>query len=496
MRHIELADGVDLAQWRDHARALLVAGVAPEHVSWSTRSSGTGSLFGNDDADDPSQDLPSSAATTAAAPRTPATATVPREFIALADKVIAHRDPQRHALLYRLLWRLTHGEPQLLKLITDDDVARARQHAKNVGRDLHKMTAFVRFRELSRGDGLPPVYIAWFEPEHYIVERCAPFFVRRFTGMHWSILTPYRSAHWDGESLRLDRGATRDQAPSDDLLEELWRSYYASIFNPARLKVTAMRSEMPVKYWKNLPEARLIPTLIREAHPRAQAMVAAAPTLPRKRMHEAAAPLRTLVEVVEGSLDEVREQARHCRRCALWEPATQTVFGSGPADAQVMLVGEQPGDREDLAGRPFVGPAGQLLDEALRAAGLDRSQLYLTNTVKHFKFEPRGKDRLHKRADAREQGACRAWLDAELSRIQPRIIVCVGSMAASALIAPDFRLLQQRGRWFTLGNDVQAIATVHPAYLLRLPDEAARAAAYQDFVSDLQAVAEAAAQLP
>lgn len=471
MISVRLQDGVDFAQWRERARALLQADVAPERISWIVGSEA--SLFGAGD------ELPPSPAN---APQ----ATVPREFMSLADRVLAHSDPQRHALLYRLLWRLTHGEPQLMKLITDDDVARALRHSKNVGRDLHKMTAFVRFREVARGDGQPPVFVSWFEPEHYIVERVTPFFVRRFAGMHWSILTPYRSAHWDGESLRFDRGATRDQAPGDDRLEELWRRYYASIFNPARLKVGAMKSEMPVKYWKNLPEARLIPELIRNAPARAQAMVAAAPTLPRKRMSEAAAPQIDAPFFVAGSLDEVRAQARDCRRCPLWEPATQTVFGVGPEGARIMLIGEQPGDREDLGGKPFAGPAGQLLDQALLAAGLDRATMYVTNTVKHFKFEARGKERLHKRAGAREQAACRPWLDAELARVRPEMIVCLGSMAASALFGAGFKLLQQRGQWLALPNGVRAIATVHPAYLLRLPDQAAREQGYRDFVRDLQ----------
>ncbi|WP_428312408.1 UdgX family uracil-DNA binding protein [Hydrocarboniphaga sp.] len=476
MISVQLQDGVDFAQWRGRARALLQAEIAPEHVTWIVGSEA--SLFGGGD-----EALPPP-------PAGASQARVPREFMSLADRVIAHRDPQRHALLYRMLWRLTHGEPQLMKLITDDDVAKALAHSKNVGRDLHKMTAFVRFRELARGDELPPVFVSWFEPEHYIVERVAPFFVRRFAGMHWSILTPYRSAHWDGSELRFDRGATRDQAPSDDLLEELWRSYYASIFNPARLKIGAMKSEMPVKYWKNLPEARLIPQLIRDAPARAQAMVAAAPTVPRKRISEAAAPRIDAPFFVEGSLADVRAQAKDCRRCPLWEPATQTVFGVGPEDARIMLIGEQPGDKEDLGGKPFAGPAGQLLDQALLAAGLDRAAMYVTNTVKHFKFEARGKERLHKRAGAREQAACRPWLDAELARVQPQIIVCLGSMAASALFGSDFKLLQQRGQWRELGNGVRAIATVHPAYLLRLPEQAARDQGYRDFVRDLQMLSE------
>jgi DNA polymerase len=160
------------------------------------------------------------------------------------------------------------------------------------------------------------------------------------------------------------------------------------------------------------------------------------------------------------------------------------VFGEGPADARAMLIGEQPGDQEDLAGRPFVGPAGQLLDRALQAVGIDRGALYVTNTVKHFKFEPRGKRRLHARANAAEQTACRIWLEAELVHIKPRLIVCLGAMAAQAILGPDFRLLDQRGRWHALDDGTRALATVHPSYLLRLPT-AERAVAWDAFVRDL-----------
>ena len=466
-----LSDGADFTQWRTRARELLRAQVEPERVSWQVGDDGD--LFAE-------QSVPEALAEALTAEPT---VNVPKDFLSLAYNVLAHRDTQRHALLYRLLWRLAHGEPRLLDVITDDDVLRARTWSKSVGRDLHKMKAFVRFREVQR-ENEEPVFVAWFEPEHDIVKLVAPFFMRRFAGMHWSILTPDRSAHWDGESLSFDRGASRSAAPDGDALEQLWRQYYRSIFNPARLKVSAMKSEMPMKYWKNLPEAVLIPELIRQAQPRMQAMVAAEPTTPRKRI---TARIETQSEVApSGGLQQLRTQAHDCRRCDLWKPATQTVFGEGPADAQIVLIGEQPGDQEDLAGKPFIGPAGRLLNHALEAIGVDRRQLYVTNTVKHFKFEPRGKYRLHKRADAREQSACRVWLDAELENLQAKTIVCLGNMAASAILGSGFRLLDERGRWHDLGNGRRAFATVHPSYLLRLPSEEERAQAYQDFLRDLR----------
>lgn len=211
-------------------------------------------------------------------------------------------------------------------------------------------------------------------------------------------------------------------------------------------------------------------------------MVENAPTIPKKKI----TPLqKAAAEAPEGSLTALRRQARDCRACDLWRPATQTVFGEGPAHARIIVIGEQPGDQEDLAGKPFVGPAGKLFDRALDDAGIARDQLYVTNTVKHFKFEPRGKARLHKRADAREQAACRPWLAAEIDRIKPAAIVCLGAMAAQAVLGTSFRLMAQRGQWLELATGGKAMATVHPSYLLRLPGHDEREQAYAQFVQDV-----------
>lgn len=212
-------------------------------------------------------------------------------------------------------------------------------------------------------------------------------------------------------------------------------------------------------------------------------MVEKQPTVPRKKV----TPLqKAAVDAPEGSIAALRRQARDCRACDLWKPATQTVFGAGPSDARIVVIGEQPGDQEDLAGKPFVGPAGKLLDRALDEAGIDRSALYVTNAVKHFKFEPRGKVRLHKRANAEEQAACRPWLAAEIERIRPDGIVCMGAMAAQGVFGSSFRLMAQRGQWLETPDGRRAMATVHPSYLLRLPDHDAREAGFADFVRDLK----------
>jgi len=192
-------------------------------------------------------------------------------------------------------------------------------------------------------------------------------------------------------------------------------------------------------------------------------------------------------EIPQGDLKQLRRAARECHACPLWKKATQTVFGEGPEHAAIVMIGEQPGLYEDREGLPFVGPAGKLLDRALEEARLDRSQLYLTNTVKHFKYEIRGKARLHKRANAAEQAACRMWLAAELLRIQPRILVALGAMAAQTLFGSTFSIVRERGRWRQLADGRRGFATWHPSAVLRTPDEK-RDSMYRQLVEDLMEI--------
>ncbi len=241
----------DFDSWRRHARQLLTRGTLPESVHWEPSDAPQGVLDGL-------------TADGAAAPPTIAPR-VSTRFLQVARLVACHRDPGRWSLLYRALWRQTGAEPHLLALATDPDVAALYDMARAVKRAAHKMKAFVRFRAVASEAAGGPVYVAWFEPAHLVVKATAPFFARRFASMRWSILTPDRCAHWDGASLRFSPGASRTDAPTDDALEELWRAYYANAFNPARLNPSAMRSEMPKRYWRNLPESRLIAGLARDA---------------------------------------------------------------------------------------------------------------------------------------------------------------------------------------------------------------------------------------
>lgn len=421
-----------------------------------------------------------------AAPGSPETSSplrVPREFMKLASGVSCHRDETRWALLYRALWRLTHGEPHLLEIAVDPAVSTLHAMAKAVRRDVHKMHAFVRFREITLPTG--EWFVAWFEPQHLIVEVAAPFFVDRFAAMRWSILTPDGCVHWDQHTLTFSDGVGREAAPTADATEDLWRTYYASIFNPARVKIGAMTKEMPRHYWKNLPEAEIIPRLLAESAPRASAMIAASETKRERPSEYLPAPV-----LDSRDLGRVRDTAASCRACSLWRNATCAVFGEGPARARIVVVGEQPGDQEDRMGKPFVGPAGQLLNRALASAGIDRAELYLTNVVKHFKWEPRGKRRLHQKPNSREIAACRPWLVAELRAIQPELIVCLGATAAQAVLNTDsVRVLTDRGHRFATEWNIPALITIHPSSLLRLPKETDAVEAFALFVEDLRKIA-------
>ena len=347
---------------------------------------------------------------------------MPRAFLDLAVNVAYHRDGERWNLLYRTLWRLQHGEPHLLEISTDDDVHRLAMMEKQVRRDAHKMKAFVRFRKVIR-EGVEH-FIAWHRSDHRVLRKVAPFFSRRFKVMDWTILTPDESVSWDRRELKYGPGVAHNNAPDKDELEDLWRTYYGSIFNPARIKTKMMKSEMPVRYWTTMPETKIIPDLLASASDRVQAMVTK-----QEGYAETAAQFIEQHPELAKSLAGLAELASRCTACELHCDATQTVFGEGPATARMVLVGEQPGDVEDQVGRPFVGPAGQVLNEVLDAAGIARSAVYVTNVVKHFKHtassDSRGKPRLHKKPNSYEIRVCKPWLEAEWMLLKDAAVLVV-----------------------------------------------------------------------
>jgi DNA polymerase len=459
MRVVALSAEDDFKGWRAAARGLVAADVAPSDVIWQVGAEG-GYLFAGE------------AAPPIASPAFP----VPRAFLGLAETAICHRDPERFALLHAMLLRL-RGEPRAMEDKADPLLHRLEGMAKAVRRDIHKMHAFLRFREVETSAG--PRSVAWFEPDHHIVRAAARFFVGRFANMAWSILTPALSLHWDGESLREGPGAAKADAPAGDPVEAVWKTYYAAIFNPARVNSAAMLKEMPKKYWRNLPETALVEALVRNARAREREMVASAASI--------------VGDNAAKSWDAIRAEAMHCTRCHLYKCATQTVFGEGPLDAKILFVGEQPGDQEDLAGRPFVGPAGQLFDRALEEAGVDRRRTYVTNAVKHFKFVRRGKRRIHDKPDGGEIAACRWWLQQELALIRPPVTVALGATAARALFGKAVTVSSLRGRALELPEGGEAWATVHPSFLLRVSDD--REAEYAKFVHDLARIGERAKAL-
>lgn len=466
--------------WRSAARRLLAARVAPADIIWR-REGGDAPLFAE--------------GLEQLEPRNPSGLVVPKSFMSLAQTLTCSSDDKAFALLYRLLVR-NQEDRQLFSRLADRDVQQAAAFEKDIRRDTHKMKAFVRFKDAGQTGGGRRNFASWFEPDHFIVERGAPFFARRFADMDWVIATPKGVARFVAGVLSF--GPPDVQPPlHEDQMDEMWRAYYANIFNPARLKVKAMKAEMPVKYWKNLPEAGLIPQLIATAEIRAREMREKSPTPAPQHLAKFKASIIKKSDDPQHyeSLESVRAALGGCERCPLHVKATQVVAGEGPATARIAFVGEQPGDLEDLQGRPFVGPAGQLLIQTLTKAGISRSDVYLTNAVKHFKFTPRGKRRLHERPNAGEVRHCSWWLQHELDILKPRLIVALGSTALLALTGDGEGVTKRRGKTEMLGGGTPMLVTYHPSAILRAPSPDAQRRMQQDFESDINIVAQIKARI-
>jgi DNA polymerase len=443
------------SQWRSTARNLLRGGVPPHEIVWTGEEDTQQFLFNSEHP---------------IAPTRKDEICVPSSFFKLAESVSLHQDSRRWDLLYRLAWRLTHGEPHLLEIGIDDLVATLNTMRRAVEKDAYRMRQFVRFRKINDERG--EQFVAWYEPEHHTLEVNGKFFADRFGSMRWAILTPAASMIWNLKDLQMGPGVARAQAPRDDEMEDLWRLYYRTIYNPARLNLTAMRAQLPVGRWNNLPEASTIPDLVRLSRGLVQEMRDAQPPSAAEWIPET------------NNLSELRNAVRQCRACDLCRCATQPVWGEGPPKAELMIVGEQPGNEEDLSGRPFVGPAGAVLNEAMLDAGMERSESYVTNAVKAFKFEARGKRRLHQTPRPSEIGACRPWLMAELQAVQPKLIVCLGASAGQAVLGRKVQISTERGRALSHPN-ARVLVTYHPSAILRVPDEQSKRELRSALVSDL-----------
>jgi DNA polymerase len=487
---IRLAGETDWEGLSRACRSLVARGVPPEDVDWIVGSDNASSLFAG------------AAACDAHGMEDGALLKLPAGLVEAARLAICHAQPARFALLHRMVAR-TAGDRRAWQDLLNPDRIRIERLAADVRREMHKTKAFVRFRPIDEGDGSVR-HIAWFEPVHHVLAAVAPFFVRRFAAMRWAILTPRISVAWDGTALVYGPGASRREAPPADAGESLWLAYYRSIFNPARLKVAMMVREMPVRYWANLPEASAISGLIATATERAGGMVAT-PAIARRRRRGAIDAVPSGAESgcadalpASGgcaggvpaaspaeSLSALAARAAACRDCPIGDHATQVVWGRGDPQAALMLVGEQPGDVEDLRGEPFVGPAGALLREAFAALDWDASSLYLTNAVKHFKYEPRGKRRMHKTPAQQEADVCLQWLEAEVRTIQPRAFVALGATAARSLLGAPVKVTAHAGRWLPRPDGRPVLIALHPAAILRA-DPAAREAMKAGWIDSLR----------
>ncbi len=457
------------AEWREAARELLVLDVAPELVSWG-EPGGADLLSGappdpaaQHNAPIPSQPRP--------APH------LPRSLMDMLQTAACCRQPDRWAFLYRVVWRWTQGEHDV-QSPADPDGARLHAMVKAVHREEHDMHAYIRFRERPAEAG-PPRFVAWFEPRHDVLPQVAQHFVSRMGKVSWMIATPEASVLWDGATLHNCGPLMSGAADLDDSGEALWLTYYRSIFNPARLNAPLLQSHVPSRFWKHLPEGALVPALVSQA------------ALGARRVGQVQAVARKAGSTIPIAAEDAQPERNpssldECRRCDLWQHATQAVGGEGPKRARILVVGEQPGDQEDLAGQPFVGPAGKLLDRAFEAAGADRGKVYVTNAVKHFKWEPRGKRRLHKTPAQREIEACAYWLEKELAAVKPDVVVALGTTALKAVLGTSSvtlkdtlgRPIRHQGRW--------VVTIYHPSYALRVPDRTAREQAFKVMVEGIR----------
>ncbi|HEX5326370.1 MAG TPA: UdgX family uracil-DNA binding protein [Acetobacteraceae bacterium] len=433
MRRIGLRSETDWDGWRTATRSLVLAGVPPDDIRWQVRAKSP----------DPH-------------PEPAGSFGISRALVALAAQAIQARDPTRFDLLYRLVWRAHQGAP-VADERSDPDFRRAHGLALAVRAEQHRMRTQLRYL---RVEAAAPRFIGWYAPAHFVIESNAQLLAKRFPELLVSILAPDGSAHWDADGLRFGPGVEPASVADDAGLAAYWHAYGAELLATSR-PGTSIHPAEPLGDDPWPPDRPSIGPVVMPAG-------------------------------TDEGIETAVHEAADCRRCHLWEPATQTVFGEGPAGARVMFIGEQPGDQEDVIGRPFVGPAGLMLDRAMAEAGIDRRAAYVTNAVKHFKFTPRGKRRIHQTPEAPEIQACRFWLDVERVRLAPSLIVLLGATAARAVLGRPVTIGRDRGRPIRLSDSKTAFVTVHPSFLLRVPDEAAKHREYRAFVEDLRKVAKLA----
>ena len=480
------------AAWRRAARELLRQGVEPERIEWvefdsvdpvDSVDSGTGSVA-----------APNNSATAPVV----ATPAIPRELLAWLKTAACFCAPDRWSLLYRILWRWTHGERHALDP-QDADGALLDQRIQSVEHETHDLVALTLFRRRDPSMG-PPEFVGWYEPHHDLLAQAAERFAERMGDSTWMLATPQGAAFWNGMLLRISRLAADDgahscperqqqnppatqplpptamagEATTSEPTEALWLAYYASVFN-------GVPAPVPLRYWRTPPAGPPLPAQLARERSRlgAQSGTVTVPEMPPLEYSAVTPPLR-----------EPTGPLATCRRCALWRNAKQAVAGTGPARAALMVVGEQPGEHENQHGAPFTGPAGQLLDTVLARAGLARAALYLTYAVKHYKWETLEQQRVHRTPARREVEACQYWLEHELAQVAPRVVVTLGATALKALTGAHVNLAEYLGQ--TIDHDGRLIVpTWHPSYALKMADGRLR----EDIVAGMVAAFSRAAGL-
>jgi probable DNA metabolism protein len=465
-QHYQAKIDFTFESWRNEARRFILNGVKPSEIQWKNATDLSLELFSG---------LESPQTVRLDAQKMPPRFKVPADFLERAKYIYAFQSDDTPAFLYRVLWRLVNEEPHLLKISIDADTAEFDARYRQVRRDIHKMKAFVRFREIEDR------FVAWHKPDHLIVRLAAPFFVERFNGMNWSILTEHECVHWDQKELMFTEGVPRSMAPKHDSAEDLWKTYYSSIFNPARIKWKAMMKEFPVRHWKTMPETEVLTELMRRAPERLQKFY-------QEQNPGAEKWLPVAKEGESLTLDHLKKALPTCAACGICERATQPVMGVGPLNAQIAFIGEQPGEEEDQAGTPFIGPAGQVLDQALAQVGISRQSLYVTNAVKAYKWtDKEGVGRIHRGSSPQEIAACNPWLKKELEIVKPKKIICLGRSAAQALLGKSVLMREVRGKVFKTEFSDETLVVPHPSFILRIQDKDLQQAEFDQFVRELRA---------
>lgn len=486
------------AVWRRAARALLRQGVEPSQIEWvesgseaAAESPVSGDDSGGSHAVQSSatavvESLASSLSSASATGEPDAESTriaagsvdintagvlaIPRELLSWLRAAACFRAPDRWSLVYRVLWRWTHGERAVLDL-GDPDGALLDQRIRTVEHETGALLALTLFRRRDPSMG-PPEFVGWYEPHHDLLERAAARFAARMGESTWMLATPHGAVFWNGMLLRIGRplggeheqtsqvltaSAMTGEAVTSTPTEALWLAYYASAFN-------AQPSPVPLRYWRMPPAGPPLPAHLARERSRlgAQSAAVTVPPMPPLEYSAITPPLR-----------EPTGPLATCRRCALWRNAKHAVAGTGPAHAAIMVVGEQPGEHENQHGEPFTGPAGELLDAVLARAGLERQALYLTYAVKHYKWETLDAERVHRTPVRREVEACQYWLEKELTRVAPRVVVTLGATALRALTGAHVNLSEYLGQ--TIAHEGRLIVPAwHPSYALGMADATLR----------------------